>query len=167
MVELLSKRRVVVLAVAASTLWGCGKDRAGEASAATTPVVVSVTPADPEVVAVNRLEGEAFSLAWKAGTGAAGTTATGQLVLTPKAPFKCNLEYPYKLKLTAPGGVALEKAEVTKPDMSVDAKQVAIPVKYTVPEQQQELEGQLAFSVCTDDKCLIERVQLKMTTQAL
>lgn len=163
MVQLLSKRRVVVLALVASAIGGCAKDKPSDV---TTPSVVATAEAAPEVVAVDRLEGEAFSLAWKAGTGAAGTTATGQLVLTPKAPFKCNLEYPYKLKVAAPG-VPLAKAEVTTPDMNVDATQVVIPVQYTVPAQQQEIDAQLAFSVCTDDKCLIERAQLKLTTQAL
>jgi hypothetical protein len=120
---------------------------------------------EPQVIATNRVEGEAFSLQWKAGGGEAGGSTKGQLVLTPKAPFKCNVEYPYKLKVTAQA-VVLSKSEVTKPDVAVDVKQVVIPVEYTIPAQPQVIDGHLAFSVCTEDKCLIERTQLKMTTHA-
>jgi hypothetical protein len=149
----------------ALTLSACSKDKSNDSVSAVQTALAAQTPSQADVVATNRVEGEAFLVEWKPGDGASGANATGQLVLTPKAPFKCNLEYPYKLKLTAPT-VTVSKSEVTKPEISVDVKKVVVPVGYTMPDSPRAIDGLFAFSVCTDDKCLIERVQLKMTTQA-
>ena len=168
MVQSMCKQAVVLVGVGAALVLGqgCSRDHAGSPTGTAQTVLAAEAPGQPEVVPTNRVEGEAFSLEWKPGSGEAGGAIKGELVLIPKAPFKCNIEYPYKLKVTAQA-VGLTKAEVTKPDIAVDAKRVVIPVTYTMPASPQVIDGHLAFSVCTDDKCLIERTQLKMTTQAL
>lgn len=144
---------------------GCSKEKAPDPVPA-AQTSLAAQPSEAEVVHVNRVEGEAFLLEWKAGSATPGEATEGRLLLTPKAPFKCNLEYPYKLKVEAPAVVELANKEITKPQMKVDAKQVSIPVAYKMPTDAQTIDGHLAFSVCTDDKCLIERIQLKMTAQA-
>lgn len=157
-----SRVSAAIVVVIASVL-GCSKEQPSSTNVQTS---VAAEPAsEPTVTPTDRVEGEAFLLEWKAGSGSAGDATKGQLVLTPKAPFKCNLEYPYKLKVSAQN-VALVKPEITKPEIAVDAKQVVIPVEYTMPSEAQEIDGHLAFSVCTDDKCLIERTQLKLTARA-
>ncbi len=157
----------VLLSTAIVLAWaqGCAKEQPKGSGASEQSTLSAQAPSQPEIIPTNRVEGEAFLLEWKAAAGAPGSATTGQLVLTPKAPFKCNMEYPYKLKVSA-ASVELAKAEIVKPDIAVDTKQVTVPVEYKMPTEPQAIDALLAFSVCTDDKCLIERTQLKLTAQA-
>ena len=88
----------------------------------------------PEVLATNVIEAETFSLRWQPSAdpsepGAPAGQLSGQLVLQPKAPFKNNLEYPYRLKFEG-GGARPSKTELTKADMEVNEARVVVPVTY-------------------------------------
>ena len=87
-------------------------------------------------------------------------------MLQPKAPFKNNLEYPYRLKFEG-GGARPSKTELTKADMEVNEARVVVPVTYVAgTDADPSLTGLFAFSVCTEDKCLIERKRLRMTSES-
>ena len=60
------------------------------------------------------------------------------------------------------------RAEVTKTDMQVSHEQVVIPVTFTAAKPGEAvLDAMLAFSVCTDDKCLIERQSLRLGAEVV
>lgn len=123
-------------------------------------------PAESEPVFLNGVEESNFKLTWQPVPLAAGAKAgQGELVLIAKAPFKCNQDYPYKLKLTG-GGAVPTKAEIAKPDIVVAKDRVVVPVSFEVSGPEASMLGMFAFSVCTDDKCLIERKTLKLTVDS-
>lgn len=134
--------------------------------------VESTSAAGSEAAAVpaplNQFDGESFSLRWSASVPVVvGQTNQGQLVLTAKPPFKCNQEYPFKLKLSA-GGLDPAKAELTKADMQVTHEQVTVPVTFAATKPGAAvIDAVLAFSVCTDDKCLIERQSLRLGAEVV
>ncbi|MBX3126519.1 MAG: hypothetical protein KF718_07365 [Polyangiaceae bacterium] len=92
-----------------------------------------------------------------------GETASATIVLSAKAPFKCNLKYPYKFTLDAPGsGVSYPTAVVRS--MSIAEKTSTMSVPFSATQKGKgTVSGTLSFSVCTDDKCLIEKRPLAVT----
>jgi hypothetical protein len=134
----------------------------------TTPAELTDSKAIEALAPLNRFDGESFSLSWSTPDPVAiGQTGQGQLVLTAKPPFKCNQEYPFKLKLSA-RGLEPAKTEVTKADMQVSHERVVIPVTFTAARPGEAvLDAMLAFSVCTDDKCLIERQSMRLGAEVV
>lgn len=87
-----------------------------------------------------------------------GQPGSVQVVLVPKNGFKCNAEYPYKLKLNdPPAGVSYPNAIVRKESMSVSPKQSTMNVPFTpTAAGDARISGKFYFSVCTADQCLID-----------
>ncbi len=78
--------------------------------------------------------------------------------LTPGSGYKWNDEYPAKFALTAPEGVALEKADFKAKEVEVSAKAARLTIPLTVAaagEKKIEVKG--SFSVCNDTSCKIMR----------
>lgn len=156
--------------------WGtlaCQSSPQGAPPVANGARVESASTAGSEVAAapapLNQFDGDSFSLRWTTTSGPVvlGQTGQGQLVLTAKPPFKCNQEYPFKLKLTS-GGLEPTKAEFTKADMQVTQEQVTVPVTFVATKPGDAvLDANFAFSVCTDDKCLIERQPLRLGAEVV
>jgi hypothetical protein len=77
-------------------------------------------------------------------------------------PFKCNEKYPYKLVLDPPGpglaypSLVVRGATIAKPRTTMD-----IPFS-PVRQGKHKVSGVLSFSVCTDDRCLVERRPLSV-----
>lgn len=89
-----------------------------------------------------------------------GSTAT--VVLSCKAPFKCNQKYPYKMALDAPAGVSY--ASQTVRSANVGEKSTTLGVPFTAAAKgKATVGGTFSFSVCTDDKCLIEKRPLAVS----
>lgn len=107
---------------------------------------------------------DSFSLSISAPSPVrAGQTAAASIVLNAKQPYHCNDKYPYKMTLDAPsGGVSYPEAVVRS--MSIGAERSTMSVAFT-PSQQGKatVSGTLSFSVCTADKCLIEKRPLSVT----
>jgi hypothetical protein len=116
-------------------------------------------PAPEAAAAGSKLSEGSFDLELRPkGTYAAGQQAEAELVLDAKPPYKVNDEYPYKFKLKEAAGVKFPAPVVGKDLAKLEKQKVTMPVAFT-PEAAGKctLSGQLAFSVCTDDKCLIEK----------
>lgn len=128
-----------------------------------TPVAApGATPAGD--AAVSKLSESSFDLELRAkGPYTAGQQAEAELVLDAKPPFHVNEEYPYKFKLKEASGVKFASAVVGKDAAKLEKQKVTMPVTFT-PEAAGKctVAGQLAFSVCTDDKCLIEKRDLAL-----
>ena len=106
--------------------------------------------------------GDGFAT-WLEGTGpfVVGKSSSLRAVLTSKKPYKCNEEYPFKLKLKANPQLGLAESTIRGMKISGATAQLSIPV---VPKSagKTTLRGKLYFSVCTDDRCLVERQDISL-----
>lgn len=93
----------------------------------------------------------------------AGQAGSVEVVLVAKAPFHVNDKYPLKLKLKETPGVKYENLVLGKDAAKVEAMKAVMPVSFTPDGAgKRTVAGQLAFSVCTDDKCLMEKRDLAL-----
>ena len=93
-------------------------------------------------------------------------TANGKaelrLVLEAKGPYKCNDSYPYKFKVASSSGVSV--ADPAVKGMQIGKKRSTMPIPVSVGAAgRATLSGELSFSVCTEDKCLIEKQTLSIS----
>ena len=95
------------------------------------------------------------------------TVAKPAGVLNAKAPFHVNQNYPYKFKLKETPGVKYANMVVAKDQVKLEPARATLPVAFT-PETagKHTVTGQLSFSVCTDDKCMIEKRDLALEIDA-
>jgi hypothetical protein len=83
-----------------------------------------------------------------------------QAVLVAKDPFHCNEKYPYKFTLDPPSAGIKYDAQVVR-GMSIGAKRSVMTIPF-VASQSGQVAGELAFSVCTESKCLLEKRRLSV-----
>lgn len=128
----------------------------------------SAAPA-PEVATVDKPASEfhedTFDLSLRAvGAVAAGKPAGVEVVLVPKGGFHTNDKYPYKFKTAASAGVSYRTPVFTKDDMTLEEHRATMKLDFT-PDSAGEktLSGQFAFSVCSADKCLVEKRDLTLS----
>ncbi len=91
-----------------------------------------------------------------------GKPGSIQLVLEAVAPFHCNDKYPYKFTPSPTPGVSYPGAVIK--NMTVGEQRSTMNIPFTAGDAgEKQLSGEFAFSVCTDDKCLIEKQKLSIT----
>jgi hypothetical protein len=108
---------------------------------------------------------ETFDLTLRAvGSVAAGKAATAEVVLIPKAGYHTNDKYPYKFKTATNPGVSYRAPVFTKEDVTLEEHKATMKVDFT-PDSAGEktLAGQFAFSVCSAEKCLVEKRDLTLS----
>jgi hypothetical protein len=107
----------------------------------------------------------AFDLSLDAPKAAlkAGQAGVVEVVLLAKAPFHVNDKYPIKLKLKETPGIKYESLVIGKDAAKVEQMKAVVPVSFTPDAAgKRSVAGQLAFSVCTEDKCLMEKRDLQL-----
>lgn len=89
-----------------------------------------------------------------------GKPAEATVVLQAKKPYKVNDEYPIKLTVKDSPGLGLT-GTIGKDRVTLEAQRAVMKVSFT-PQTAGEhsLGGRFAFSVCTDERCLIEKRDL-------
>jgi hypothetical protein len=93
----------------------------------------------------------------------AGQAGALDVVLVAKAPFHVNDKYPIKLKLRETPGIKYANLVVGKDAAKVEAMKAVMPVSFTPDAAgKRTVAGQFAFSVCTEDKCLMEKRDLSL-----
>lgn len=129
----------------------------------------SVQPASATIngaleAAVNKVAEANFDLVIQPkGEYAAGQAAQAEIVLDAKGPFKVNDKYPYKFKLKEGAGLTYPSTVVGKDQVKLEHKRATMPVAFTADKPgKHTLAGQFSFSICTDDKCLIEKRDLAL-----
>jgi len=175
--------RLAVVVLGTCVLFGCSKETppAAEeprsASNAATPQASPKAPdapgpapaaaAAPEAGAAAtgaaKFSDAAFELSLEAPKGSvkAGQAGALEVVLTAKAPFHVNDKYPIKLKLKETPGVKYENLTIGKDAVKLEAMKAVMPVSFTPDAAgKRTIAGQFAFSVCTEDKCLMEKRDL-------
>jgi hypothetical protein len=97
----------------------------------------------------------------------AGQVGEAEILLTAKAPFHVNDKYPYKFKAKEGAGVKFSAPVTSKEAVKLEAMKATMTVGFT-PESagKHVLAGVFSFSVCTDDKCLIEKRDLALEITA-
>jgi hypothetical protein len=161
-------------------LWGCNKETppAAEeprsASNATAPLPAAAAPDAPSAAApaadvaatpgAPKVSDAAFDLSLEAPKAAlkAGQAGTVEVVLVAKAPFHVNDKYPIKLKLKETPGIKYDNLVIGKDAAKVEQMKAVMPVSFTPEAGKRSVAGQFAFSVCTEDKCLMEKRDLAL-----
>lgn len=134
----------------------------GAASRGATPGDPSA-PAEAEAVAGQATyREEAFELAIAPPAEAkAGEAAEAIVTLQAKPPYKVNEEYPIKLKLGSSAGLTFPTPVVGKDKATVEVQKAVMKVPFTASAAgEHTLGGTFSFSVCTDERCLIEKREL-------
>lgn len=140
---------------------GCKKD-------APPAPVESVSAPAPEVAKAvapaSEFHEDTFDLSLHAaGPVTAGKPAAAEVVLLPKGGYHTNDKYPYKFKAATTDGVAFRAPVFTKEDVTLDEHKATMKVDFT-PDSSGEktISGQFAFSVCSAEKCLVEKRDLTL-----
>lgn len=172
--------RLGVAIVGTCVLFGCSKESppAAEeprsASNAAAPQAAAVAPAaaasDSSAPAAAptgapKFTDAAFDLTLETPKAAlkAGQPGVVEVVLVAKAPYHVNDKYPIKLKLKETPGVKYEALVINKDAVKLEAMKAVVPVSFTPDGAgKRTVAGQLAFSVCTEDKCLMEKRDLAL-----
>ena len=136
--------------------------------AAVLPAADPAAAAAPAPEATSKFNEAGFDLVLEPkGSYASGQSGEADIVLSAKAPFHVNQNYPYKFKLKDSPGLKFANLVVAKDAVKLEPARATVPVVFT-PETagKHTLAGQLSFSVCTDDKCMIEKRDLALDIDA-
>jgi hypothetical protein len=167
--------RLGVVLLGTCFLAGCSKETppaaeeprsASNAAAPQAPEAGNAAAAAPESAAPAgsaKFSDAAFELSIDAPKASlkAGQPGTVEVVLAAKAPFHVNDKYPIKLKLKETPGVKYQNLVIGKDAVKLEAMKAVMPVSFTPDAAgKRTVAGQFAFSVCTEDKCLMEKRDL-------
>jgi hypothetical protein len=95
----------------------------------------------------------------------AGQPVPVEVVLTAKPPYHCNAEYPHKFKLAAaPAGLSYSEETVRGMKVTPERSVMAIPVKADAPGKP-TISGTLSFSVCTAERCMVEKRDVSLALE--
>jgi hypothetical protein len=111
---------------------------------------------------------DAFS-AWLQTTSPAKAGGPVQLeaVLVAKPPYHCNPEYPHKFKLNpAPAGLTYPEETVRGMKVTPERSVLAIPVN-AQSAGKPTISGTLSFSVCTEERCMVEKRDLSVALDVM
>lgn len=126
-----------------------------------------VRPA-PAAVAQAHWKGEGFSLSMQPkGNYVAGQPGAVEIVLEATDGYKCNDQYPYKFKAEPTEGVEFGSEVVSGDSVKLEKHRAVVTVPFTAKSAgAQKIAGRFAFSVCTEDRCLVERRELALEINA-
>lgn len=143
---------------------GCGKDTGAATAQADTAVPAAPASAAEPAAAAEFSEAEFHLVLRPVGEYKAATPARVEVLLEAKAPYKINDKYPFKLELEPTPGVKLESRSVGKDKVTITGKQAVMAVALT-PEAagSKRIAGRFKFSVCNDERCLLEKRDLELT----
>jgi hypothetical protein len=97
------------------------------------------------------------------GAYSAGQEGALEIVLNAKPPFHANQQYPYKFKAKEGGGVKFAQPVVGKDRAKLETQRVTMRVPFTPDGAgKRTVSGQFAFSVCTEETCLMEKRDLSL-----
>jgi len=173
--------RLGAVVLGTSLLLGCSKETPPAAEEPRSASNAAAPQASPKAGDAPSAAAAPADSAAAAPTGAAKFTDTGfdlsleapkasvkvgqpgsvEVVLAAKAPFHVNDKYPIKLKLKETPGVKYENLIVGKEAVKLEPMKAVMPVSFTADAAgKRTVAGQFAFSVCTEDKCLMEKRDL-------
>lgn len=150
--------------VAVCLALSCSKEAPAKEQARSPQSATTVEGEEPTGAAKANYSEDSFDLKLELdGSAKAGQASKAKVVLTAKGPYKCNDKYPYKLELDDTPGVKYPAKTVKKDAVTLEKTKAVMTVAFT-PESagKKTIAGTFKFSVCTDDKCLIEKRKLAL-----
>jgi hypothetical protein len=134
------------------------------AAAPPAPAAVAPAPATAEAAAPSHVSADGFELTiLPKGSYKATQPGEVSIELVAKPPFHVNDKYPFKFKLKESPGLKFSSMVVGKDAVKVEAKRAVMSVGFTAEQAgKHNVAGQFAFSVCTEDKCMIEKRDLAL-----
>ena len=137
------------------------------ATAAAAPAAEGQVAPAADAAAVTgkpKVSGEGFEVSVEppAASLKAGQAGAVEVVLHAKAPFHVNDKYPIKLKLKETPGVKYANLTIGKDAAKVENMKAVVPVSFTPEAGKRTVAGTFSFSVCTEDKCLMEKQDLAL-----
>jgi hypothetical protein len=141
---------------------------AAASAAAPAPAPALADSAAPVAAAESKYSETGFDLVLQPkGEYASGMAGEADVVLSAKPPYHVNDKYPYKFKLKETPGLAFANMIVAKDAVKFEPARATVPIAFTPASAgKHTLSGQLSFSVCTDDKCMIEKRDLALEIEA-
>jgi hypothetical protein len=129
-----------------------------------TPARPEATPAAAPVAKIIRgpaVGGEQYS-AYLQTTGryVPGEMASLVAIVAAKGDYKCNDKYPTRFTVSAASGLTATEPVVTG-SLAGKTGSIAIPVRIT-SRGSASLAGELRFSVCSAERCLLEKQDLRL-----
>lgn len=168
MEKALGRRNLTCLAVVASLqAMACHRENTSnqtfnEASAAEQSVAVQANGPENTAVGKSSYDEAAFALTLRA-RGTLVQNKAGELVieLNPKPPFHVNLEYPHRFKVSTKNGLTSSTDTIQRDaaKLSESKLEMVIPVTLTAAGPAR-LDGEMSFSICTSERCLMEKRRL-------
>jgi hypothetical protein len=168
-----------VLASSLALLLGCRESKPVEVSAAATPET-SVAPqlaapstpsaaaeSPPKGPLSSTLEEDAFGIEFSAPVNVkVGEPFAIALKLAAHGGYKVNQEYPIKFALDG-AQLTFDPAVLKKEQLTLELKKAELKGKATASAKGAlTLHGKLSFSVCTDERCLIEKREVAVKVSA-
>lgn len=96
-----------------------------------------------------------------------GKPSSAHVVVTAAAGYHTNKEFPTKLQVTAPAGVAVAKATLVAADAKFSPERIEFEVAFTpTAAGAHELAGDLRFAVCTAQTCVPSREKVAWKVRA-
>jgi hypothetical protein len=133
------------------------------AATAATSGPAAAAPADSAAGSSRYDEAKFALVARPAGAYAPGKEGAIEIVLDAKPPFHANQQYPYKFKAKEAPGVQFAQPVVGKDAAKLEPQRVTMRVPFTPDAAgQRTVSGQFAFSVCTEETCLMEKRELSL-----
>jgi hypothetical protein len=136
-------------------------------TAPASPAGTALAPASAPAAAAGQSkydEGKFVLTLEPAGDVVAGKGGVVNVVLVANPPFHTNKEYPYKFKPKEGEGVKFPAPVVGKEVAKLETQRLTMPVTFSAEKAgKATVAGQFAFSVCTEETCLIEKRDLSLT----
>ena len=98
---------------------------------------------------------------------AAGKVGEVEIALESRGEWHVNQEYPIRVDLKAPSGVAIPKAELVKDDAKEFGEEKVRFLASVEPSAagEHELTCDVSFAMCTEENCILERRTLAMVLE--
>ncbi len=156
------KRTSLVLVLAAVWAVACNRDAVANQNAEKSGAMPDVPEHQAGTTSKSQFDESSFSLSI-APKAAVDKGQSGELlvVLTAKAPFHVNQEYPHRFKVTATRGLTTPSSAIQRDPAKVTPPRLELVVPVTLGQNGPfGLDGEMSFSLCTEEKCLMEKRQL-------
>jgi hypothetical protein len=138
---------------------GCGKDESAPGVATSAPSAAPDTPAGPAQAAYRE---SAFDVVIRpVPPFAAGKPGVVEVQLDAKGDYHLNDTYPYRFKTHAADGVTYSVATYSKDAMKVEGTRGTMRLEVTPASPgARSVSGLFLFSVCSAERCLVEKREL-------
>jgi hypothetical protein len=114
--------------------------------------------------ATSQVSTPAFELTLRpSDTYASGKPSSVWIVLQARAPYHINQAYPYRFTPLDSEDIKYSAGVLDKSRAQVEEQRASIPIVLTpVKAGRLSVAGKFSFSVCTQDKCLMEKADLRV-----